>query len=170
MSSSACCLVQAAYLPAVGELFQRFGEAALRMGDLLDPASELPDRPPQFLLDVSVIIAGIRAANGDAIPAQAVDQLSKVRPADLKSGLQLTAGDDSQLSAVILLQVLGNRVVRCHEDSFPGQLPGKSIKKEGAVRPFRVTAPETILMHCHPRLLRGTAFILTQQGQTAFKP
>ena len=78
------------------------------MGDLLDPASELPDRPPQFLLGVGVIIAGIRAANGDAIPAQAVDQPSQVGSADLKSGLQLTAGDDSQLTAVILLQVLGD--------------------------------------------------------------
>lgn len=56
------------YLAAVGKLLQRFGEAALRMGDLLDPASELPDRPPQFLLGAGVIIAGIRAANGDAIP------------------------------------------------------------------------------------------------------
>ena len=78
------------------------------MGDLLDPAPELPDRPPQFLLGAGVIIAGIRAANGDAIPAQAADRAAKVRPADLKSGLQLTAGDDSQFSAVILLQVLGD--------------------------------------------------------------
>ena len=83
----------------------------------------------------------IRAANGDAIPAQAIDRAAKVRSANLKSGLQFTAGDDSQLTAVILLQVFGNRVVRRHEDSFPGQLPGKSAKKAGAVSPFRVTAP-----------------------------
>src|SRR5699024_10754361 len=104
---------------------------SLRMGDLLDPASKLPDRPPQFLLGVGVIIAGIRAANGDAVPAQAGDRAAKVRSANLKSGRQLTAGDDSQLSAVILLQVLGDKVVSRHEDSFPGQLPGKSAKKAG---------------------------------------
>ena len=82
------------------------------------------------------IIAGIRAANGDAIPAQAVDRAAKVRSANLKSGLQFTAGDDSQLTAVILLQVFGDRVVRRHEDSFPGQLPGKSAKKQGPSVPF----------------------------------
>ena len=78
------------------------------MGNLLDSASELTDCPPQLLLGAGVIVAGIRAANGDAIPAQAVDQPSQVGSADLKSGLQLTAGDDSQLTAVILLQVLGD--------------------------------------------------------------
>ena len=106
------------------------------MGDLLDPASELTDRPPQLLLSAGIIIAGIRAANGDAVPAQAVDLPPQVGSADLKSGLQLTAGDDSQLTAVILLQVFGDRVVRRHEDPFPGQLPGKSTKKKGPFVPF----------------------------------
>ena len=104
------------------------------MGDLLDPASELPDRPPQFLLGVGVIIAGIRAANGDAIPAQTIDCAAKVRSANLKSGLQFTAGDDSQLTAVI--RCLAIRLSVDMKTPFRDSYPERAQKKQGPSVPF----------------------------------
>ena len=106
------------------------------MGNLFDTASELPDRPLQFLLGFCVKVTFIGAANGKTLSSFCIDDSTQFRPTDLEGDLQLTAGDDIPLSGVILFQILCDGMDVFLEDSFPGHYPKKSAKKEGAVVPF----------------------------------
>ena len=72
------------------------------MGDFLDAASELPDRPLQFLLGFGVKVALVGTAYGMALASLRIDDVSQFRPTDLKGNLQFAAGDDIPLSGVKL--------------------------------------------------------------------
>ena len=66
---------------------QSTGQATLRKCDLLDPAAELPDGALQLLGSGGVIVAALKAANGNAVTAQGVDLPAQLRAAHLKAAL-----------------------------------------------------------------------------------
>ena len=143
---------------------QGAGQAALRKCDFLDPAAELPDGAPQLLLGGGIVVAAVKAADGDAVAPQGVDLPAQLGAAHSEGTLQLPAGDGVCLALVVEVKILCKGFVDLHSSSFPGPLSrsrrSNQRKKEGAAFPRPGIRPLAVIFFIHSVHSERTAFYM----------
>ena len=143
---------------------QSTGQATLRKCDLLDAAAELPDGALQLLGSGGVIVAALKAANGNAVTAQGVDLPAQLRTTHLEAALQLPAGDGICLALVVKRKIFRKGFVDCHSSSFPEPLSRnrrqKERKKEGGAFPHPEKRHLAVIFFIHSVHSERTTFYM----------
>lgn len=121
----------------------------------LIPARGAPGWCAAVLLGGGIVVAAVKAADGDAVAPQGVDLPAQLGAAHSEGALQLPAGDGVRLALVVEFKILCKGFVDRHSSSFPGPLSrsrrSNQRKKEGAAFPHPGIRPLGIFLLHHVR-------------------